>query len=126
MPLANPKAASLRFWYGRPIAEFVESNAEKIVGQLTLNSSFDIDRTQHAAWLSEIEFLQSQLQGLAGSVFFEFNIPQMARRIDLPLFIGPVGLASERKAGGETIAGAGIGRGWENGLTAKPSYEPIR
>jgi hypothetical protein len=50
------KAVSLRFWYGAFIAEFVGTSAEKIVGQLTLNSSFDIDRTQAAAWLAEIEY----------------------------------------------------------------------
>ena len=49
LPAVSPKAAPLRFWYGASIAEFVESNAERIVGQLTLNSSFDIDRTQAAA-----------------------------------------------------------------------------
>ena len=46
LPAVSPKAASLRFWYGASIAEFVGASAEKIVGQLTLNSSFDIDRSQ--------------------------------------------------------------------------------
>src|SRR5881392_2214840 len=89
-PTISAKASSLRFWYGASISEFVESNAEKIVGQLTLNSSFDIDRTQAAAWLAQIEFLRSQLKGRSGSVFFEFNIPRMGRRIDVVLVIGPV------------------------------------
>src|SRR5437667_601876 len=123
MPLANPKAASLRFWYGTPIAEFVESNAEKIVGQLTLNSSFDIDRTQAAAWLSEIEFLQSQLQGLAGSVFFEFNIPRMGRRIDVALVIGPVVFAIEFKVGEKTFDRAAIDQVWDYGLDLKNFHE---
>jgi hypothetical protein len=48
----SPKAASLRFWYGASIAEFVGAVAEEIVGQLTLNSTFDIDRSQAAAWLT--------------------------------------------------------------------------
>jgi hypothetical protein len=79
IPAISPKAASLRFWYGASIAEFAVASAEEIVGQLTLNSSFDVDRTQAAAWLAQIEFLQSQLNGLAGSIFFEFNIPRMGR-----------------------------------------------
>jgi len=35
-----------------------------------------------------IEFLQSKLSDLAGSIFFEFNIPRMGRRIDVVLVIG--------------------------------------
>ena len=48
-PTISAKATSLRFWYGASISEFVESNAERIVGQLTLNSSFNIDRSQAVA-----------------------------------------------------------------------------
>ena len=59
LPAVSPKAASLRFWYGASIAKFVSTSVEKIIGQLTLNSSFDIDRSQAGAWLTEIEFLQS-------------------------------------------------------------------
>src|SRR5437764_9071260 len=103
MPAVSPKAASLRFWYGASIAEFVESNAERIVGQLTLNSSFDVDRTQAAAWLAQIEFLRSQLKGLAGSIFFEFNIPRMGRRIDVVLVAGPAVFAVEFKVGEKTF-----------------------
>ncbi len=96
LPAVSPKAASLRFWYGASIAEFVSTSAEKIIGQLTLNSSFDVDRSQAAAWLTEIEFLQSTLSDLAGSIFFEFNIPRMGRRIDVVLVIGPVIFAVDR------------------------------
>src|SRR5438309_10921413 len=117
------KAASLRFWYGASIAEFVESNAEKIVGQLTLNSSFDIDRTQAAAWLAEIEFLQSKLSGLAGSILFEFNIPRMGRRIDVVLVIGPVIFAIEFKVGEKTFDRSAIDQVRDYGLDLKNFHE---
>lgn len=119
LPAVSPKAASLRFWYGGSIAEFVSTSAEKIVGQLTLNSSFDIDRTQAAAWLTEIEFLQSKLSGLAGSIFFEFNIPRMGRRIDVVLVIGPVIFAVEFKVGEKTFDRSAIDQVWDYGLDLK-------
>ena len=106
-PVSNPKAASLRFWYGASIAEFGGASAEKIVGQLTLNSSFDIDRSQAAAWLTEIELLQLKLSDLAGSIFFEFNIPRMGRRIDVVLVIGSVIFAVEFKVGEKDIRSLG-------------------
>ena len=99
LPAVSLKAGSLRYWYGASIPEFVGASAQEIVGQLTLNSSFDVDRTQAAAWLTEIEFLQSTLSDLVGSIFFEFNIPRMGRRIDVVLVIGPVIFAVEFKVG---------------------------
>ena len=122
-PAVSPKAASLRFWYGASIAEFVGASAEKIVGQLTLNSSFDIDRSQAAAWLTEIEFLQSKLSDLAGSIFFEFNIPRMGRRIDVVLVIGPVVFAIEFKVGEKTFDRAAIDQVWDYGLDLKNFHE---
>ena len=123
LPAVSPKAASLRFWYGASIAEFVSTSAEKIIGQLTLNSSFDIDRSQAAAWLTEIKFLQSKLSDLAGSIFFEFNIPRMGRRIDVALVVGPVVFAIEFKVGEKTFDRAAIDQVWDYGLDLKNFHE---
>jgi hypothetical protein len=90
---------------------------------LTLNSSFDIDRSQAAAWLTEIEFLQSKLSDLAGSIFFEFNIPRMGRRIDVVLVIGPVVFAIEFKVGEKTFDRAAIDQVWDYGLDLKNFHE---
>src|SRR6266496_5460045 len=119
----SERAASLRFWYGASVAEFVGTSAEKIVGQLTLNSSFDIDRIQAAAWLAEIEFLQSKLSGLAGSILFEFNIPRMGRRIDVVLVVGPVVFAIEFKVGEKTFDRSAIDQVWDYGLDLKNFHE---
>src|SRR5882724_1533164 len=119
----SEREASLRFWYGASVAEFVGTSAEKIAGQLTLNSSFDIDRTQAVAWLAEIEFLQSKLSGLAGSILFEFNIPRMGRRIDVVLVTGPVIFAIEFKVGEKTFDRSAIDQVWDYGLDLKNFHE---
>ena len=123
IPATLTRPSSLRFWYGASIEEFVGASAEQIVGQLTLNSSFDIDRTQAAAWLAEIEFLQSKLSDLAGSIFFEFNIPRMGRRIDVVLVIGPVIFAVEFKVGEKTFDRSAIDQVWDYGLDLKNFHE---
>src|SRR6266496_1971941 len=119
----SSKVSSLRFWYGASIAEFVESNAEKIVGQLTLNSSFDIDRTQAVAWLAQIDFLQAEVNGFTGSIFFEFNIPRMGRRIDVVLVSGPVVFAIEFKVGEKVFDRSAIDQVWDYGLDLKNFHE---
>src|ERR1700720_1939539 len=84
------RPSSLRFWYGATIAEFLASQTDAVVGQLARNCEFALIPTQRDAWLAQIEFLRSQLIGLSGSIFFEFNIPRMGRRIDVVLVIGPI------------------------------------
>ena len=123
IPATLTRPSPLRFWYGASIAEFVGASAEKIIGQLTLNSSFDINRSQAAAWLTEIEFLQSKLSDLAGSIFFEFNIPRMGRRIDVALVIGPVVFAIEFKVGEKTFDRSAIDQVWDYGLDLKNFHE---
>jgi hypothetical protein len=123
LPAVSPKAASLRFWYGASVAEFIRSSTAEIVGQMTLSSSFDVDQTQAAAWLAEIEFLQSQLKSLTGSIFFEFNIPRMGRRIDVVLVVGPVVFAIEFKVGEKTFDRSAIDQVWDYGLDLKNFHE---
>jgi Schlafen group 3, DNA/RNA helicase domain len=122
-PSVSQKAASLRFWYGTSIGEFAGASAQEIVGQLTLNSSFDVDRSQAASWLAEVEFLQTKLSDLSGAIFFEFNIPRMGRRIDVVLVIGPVIFAVEFKVGEKAFDRAAIDQVWDYGLDLKNFHE---
>ena len=125
MELADPtisaKAASLRFWYGASIAEFLDASPESVLGQLAFNCDFALIPTQRDAWLAQIEFLRLQLRGLSGSIFFEFNIPRMGRRIDVVLVIGPVIFAI--KVGEKTFDRSAIDQVWDYGLDLKNFHE---
>jgi schlafen family protein len=123
MPAVSPKAASLRFWYGGSIAEFVAASGDSALGELTRNCEFALLPTQRDAWLAQIEFLRSQLKRLAGSIFFEFNIPRMGRRIDVVLLTGPVIFAIEFKVGEKTFDRPAIDQVWDYGLDLKNFHE---
>src|SRR5690606_36888488 len=83
-------SASSRAWYSAPIPEFLQTQPDSIVGQSATNCDFSLLAAQRDAWLIQIGFLQERLVGLTGSLFLEFNIPRMGRRIDTVLLIGPV------------------------------------
>jgi Schlafen group 3, DNA/RNA helicase domain len=123
IPAVSAKAASLRFWYGASIAEFLATEPRAILGDLSQHSGFAVLPTDTAAWLTEIEFLQSKLSDLAGSIFFEFNIPRMGRRIDVVLLIGPVIFAVEFKVGEKTFDRSAIEQVWDYGLDLKNFHE---
>jgi hypothetical protein len=119
----SSKGASLRFWYGAPIAEFVPANVDSVLGLLTRNCEFALLPTQREAWLGQIEFLQPKLSDLAGSIFFEFNIPRMGRRIDVVLVIGAVIFAIEFKVGEKTFDRSAIDQVWDYGLDLKNFHD---
>jgi hypothetical protein len=93
------------------------------LGQLAFNCDFALIPTQRDAWSMQIEFLRSELKGLAGSIFFEFNIPRMGRRIDVVVIIGPVIFAIEFKVGEETFDRSAIDQVWDYGLDLKNFHE---
>jgi hypothetical protein len=115
--------SSLRYWYGASISDFVSANVDAVVGELVRNSSFAVLPTQRDAWLGQIRFLQSELVGLAGSMFFEFNIPRMGRRIDVVLVVGAVVFAIEFKVGEKTLDRAAIDQVWDYALDLKNFHE---
>src|SRR5438046_1835704 len=119
----SQKAASLRFWYGASIEEFLATEPRAIVGDLSRHSGFAVLPTHTGAWLAEIDILQTELRGLTGSIFFEFNIPRMGRRIDVALVIGPVVFAIEFKVGEKTFDRAAIDQVWDYGLDLKNFHE---
>src|SRR5882724_2887860 len=119
----SERAASLRFWYGASIAEFLDASSETILGQLAFNCDFALIPTQRDAWFAEIEFVRAQLTGLSGSIFFEFNIPRMGRRIDVVLVVGPIVFAIEFKVGEKTFDRSAIDQVWDYGLDLKNFHE---
>ena len=73
--------------------------------------------------MAQIEFLRSHITGLSGSLFLEFNIPRMGRRIDAVLLIGPVVFAIEFKVGEKTFDRAAVDQVWDYALDLKNFHE---
>jgi Uncharacterized conserved protein (DUF2075) len=112
-----------RVWYGATITEFLKSDPNAVLGQLTANSDFALIPTQRDAWIAQIEFLRANINGLTGSVFLEFNIPRMGRRIDVVLLIGPVVFVVEFKVGEKNFDRAAIDQVWDYALDLKNFHE---
>ena len=115
--------SSLRAWYGASIADFLKSSADTIFAQLAKSNDFDLISTQRDAWIEQIEFLRSSLNGLTGTLYLEFNIPRMGRRIDAVLLIGPVVFVVEFKVGEKEFERAAIEQVWDYALDLKNFHE---
>ena len=85
-------SAITRYYYSSPIRDFIHQDAPAIVGELVRQSAHDITINQRNAWQEEIDLLKDILKKYAGrgSVYFEYNIPRLGRRIDAIVLIDGV------------------------------------
>jgi hypothetical protein len=112
-----------RAWYGASIPEFLQTDSDTIVGRLVKNSDFAVEPAQRDAWLAQIELLQSQIVDLTGSIFMEFSIPRMGRRIDTVLLIGPIVFVVEFKVGESLFDRGSLDQVWDYALDLKNFHE---
>ena len=120
----NPtNAPASRAWYSAPIAEFLQAAPETVLGYLTANSNFAVVPSQRFAWVAQFKVLQASLMGLTGSLFLEFNIPRMGRRIDAVILVGPVVFVVEFKVGESLFDRAALDQVWDYALDLKNFHE---
>ncbi len=114
---------SSRAWYWDFIAEFLLTDPDKVIGRLARNTDFALIPTQKDAWLEQIRVLQDCLVGLTGSLFMEFNIPRMGRRVDAVLLIGSVVFVIEFKVGESIFERSAVEQVWDYALDLKNFHE---
>jgi hypothetical protein len=98
-------------------------DSDTILGRLTACSDFSVLPAQRDAWIGQIAFLKSNLAGLRGSLFMEFSIPRMGRRVDTILIIGPVIFVVEFKVGESEFDRAAVEQVWDYALDLKNFHE---
>ena len=113
----------LRSWYSSTIPNFLGARPDCVLGQLTAHCDFALNPSQRDAWLAEIEILHTQLAGIDGHVFLEFNIPRMGRRVDTILIIGSVVFPVEFKIGEKIFDRKAIEQVWDYALDLKNFHE---
>lgn len=116
---------SSRAFYSASIAEFVDSESNTILGILTKNSGFSIETTQRDAWRSQITILQQELLSFSsrGSIFFEFVVPRLGKRIDVLVLIDHVIFVIEFKVGESLFNRSAIDQVWDYALDLKNFHE---
>ena len=112
-----------REYYSDSIQNFLKAKPDEILGVLTKNSEFAVLEGQTMAWLTEIGILQEVLVGRQGSIYFEYSIPRMGKRIDALLLLGPAIFVLEFKIGSEEFASAALDQVWDYALDLKNFHE---
>lgn len=120
----NMKKPTNRAYYANSIDDFMSSEPETILGLLAMKNEFPLDQSQRDAWLQEIIILQKILLKYQGTIFFEYSIPRMGKRIDVVILIGAVIFVLEFKVGEKDFTSYAMDQIWDYALDLKNFHEP--
>ncbi len=112
-----------REYYSATIKEFLETSLDEILGKLTHNNEFALEGTQRDAWIEEIKILKSVLVPYQGSVYFEYSIPRMGKRVDVIAIIGSVIFVFEFNVGEKEYQSYAVDQVWDYALDLKNFHE---
>jgi DUF2075 family protein len=80
--------------------------------------------TELYAWEHQIKILKEVLQKHEGTVFFEFSIPRMGKRVDCLLIIKNIVFVIEFKVGEKEFTNQNIEQVWDYALDLKNFHKP--
>ncbi len=114
-----------RSFYSATIEDFTTADLDTILGGLTRNSGFSIDPNSRDAWVGEIQILKRELNQYAGkgSIYLEFVVPRLGRRIDALVLIDHVVFIIEFKVGESQFTRYAIDQVWDYALDLKNFHE---
>ncbi|MBL8760564.1 MAG: DUF2075 domain-containing protein [Phycisphaerae bacterium] len=110
-----------RAYYHATIAEFLGHGDSHILAELTRHSPFAVETTQVAAWSEQVDILRRVFGSLGapGSVYFEFTVPRVGRRIDVLAVIQHVVFVLEFKVGESEFRADAVDQVWDYALDLK-------
>ncbi|MCB9481605.1 MAG: DUF2075 domain-containing protein [Desulfobacteraceae bacterium] len=97
-----------RWFYTASIPEFLNSKDDQIIGAIASKNPFRLETSQRDAWLEEIRILKKSLLNFKGSIFFEYSIPRLGKRIDVILIVKSVIFIIEFKVGAKRFNASDI------------------
>ena len=112
-----------RSYYQNNIENFLNTSRTDILGVLVDNSEFATEQTQKDAWNYQIDFLKQILSGYSGSIYFEYIIPRMGKRIDVLLIVKSIIFVLEFKVGEKDYPSYAVDQVWDYALDLKNFHE---
>ena len=124
--LNTPSVRLKRWSYGASIEEFLTENENSILGQLVQHSDFAVEIEQRNAWAAQVTVLKKTLADSTdrGSIYFEYAIPRLGKRVDVVLILDHVLFVIEFKVGERQFQRSAKDQVWDYALDLKNFHEP--
>ena len=114
----------LNYYFSDSIDQFQVKSTEEIIGSISLSNQFDSSQNQNKSWEQQIPLLKKSLMGFVGTLFLEFSIPRMGKRVDCLVIIENVVFVIEFKIGEKEYLSANVDQVWDYALDLKNFHQP--
>jgi hypothetical protein len=114
----------LNFYFKDSIESFLNKSVEEIIGTITNSNPFDSKLFQNKSWELQIPVLKNALADYSGTIFFEFSIPRMGKRVDSLIIINDVVFIVEFKVGERKFLRQHVEQVWDYALDLKNFHKP--
>lgn len=121
---AKKNKIMLNYYYSDKISDFLQKSLTNIIGEITTNGRLGLIDTELRAWEQQIEILKNELRKYEGSIFFEFSIPRMGKRVDCLIIIKNIVFVLEFKVFEESFRNKDIEQVWDYALDLKNFHKP--
>jgi hypothetical protein len=114
-----------RAYYAESIGTFLAEDVDAILGALSRGGSFAIESTQRDAWIGQIAILKIALDGTSGrgSIYFEYAVPRLGKRIDVLVLLDHVVFVLEFKVGEREFLSGTKDQVWDCAVDLKNFHE---
>ena len=114
----------LNFYFKDSIESFLNKSVEEIIGTITISNPFDSKLFQNKSWELQIPVSKNALADYSGTIFFEFSIPRMGKRVDSLIIINDVVFIVEFKVGETKFLRQHVEQVWDYALDLKNFHKP--
>lgn len=110
-----------RYYYGTTIKDFINTSPVEIIGKLVIASPHSDNPETKSSWIEEIKILKEALTTYSdrGSIFMEYNIPRMGRRVDVIVLIDGIIFVLEFKTLGSKFSYQAATQVWDYAIDLK-------
>jgi hypothetical protein len=114
-----------RFYYSDSISGFLLKPKAQVLGAMNDVARSTVQAAQQSAWINQIELLQESLLSFAnqGSIYFEFAVPRVGKRVDVILLVGGIVFVLEFKVGEREFTAGAVEQVWDYALDLKNFHE---
>lgn len=114
----------LNYYFKDTIESFIQKSTEEVIGLITMANKFDSTFNQNRSWELQIPILKKALYGYSGTLFFEFSIPRMGKRVDALVIIDNIVFVIEFKIGEHKFLNYHFEQVWDYALDLKNFHKP--
>ncbi|MCX6351301.1 MAG: DUF2075 domain-containing protein [Bacteroidetes bacterium] len=114
----------LNYYFKDSIEGFLNKSDNEIIGTINRSNQFDAIRTQNQSWEQQLPILKKALAEFKGTIFFEFSIPRMGKRVDCLVIIDNIVFVIEFKVGEKEFLSYHVEQVWDYALDLKNFHKP--